>query len=174
MVDPGKPVDGIFLDFSKDFDTVPPRMLLDKVPITQLDEHIVECVSNWLTGQALRLAVNGVTPRWQLSPEGSAGLHWQPWLSNVFINDVNTGLDGIISKFTDDAKLGGTVTCLKGREALQRDLPNRDGQSPTVGSLTREGSDSAPGMGSPGLVYGQGKEGLQGSCREGPGGPGQG
>lgn len=115
------------------------------------------------------MAVTGVTP-----PVGSAGLHYQPRLLNIFINDLNTGLEGIISKFTDDTKLGEALTCLEGREALQRDLTNRDRQSPTVWSLTREVSDSAHGTGTPGLVYVLGKERLESSCMEGPGGPGQG
>lgn len=98
------------------------------------------------------MAVTGVTP-----PVGSAGLHYQPRLLNIFINDLNTGLEGIISKFTDDTKLGEALTCLEGREALQRDLTNRDGQSPTVRSLTREVSDSTPGMGHPWLGVWTGK-----------------
>ncbi|GAB0181631.1 mitochondrial enolase superfamily member 1 [Grus japonensis] len=55
LVDQGKPVDVIFLDFSKAFDTVSHSILLDKMSSIQLDKNIVRWVSNWLTGRAQRV-----------------------------------------------------------------------------------------------------------------------
>ncbi|KAJ7408787.1 hypothetical protein BTVI_58546 [Pitangus sulphuratus] len=62
LIDQGKPVDVIFLDFSKALNAVSPRILLDKLSSTQLDKHIMWWVSNWLTSRAQR--VNGVTSDW--------------------------------------------------------------------------------------------------------------
>ncbi|KAJ7405739.1 rna-directed dna polymerase from mobile element jockey-like [Willisornis vidua] len=45
----------------------------------------------------------------------------------MFINDLDTELEGILSKFADDTKLGGALDSLKGREALQGDLDKSEG-----------------------------------------------
>ncbi|KAJ7417034.1 RNA-directed DNA polymerase from mobile element jockey-like protein [Pitangus sulphuratus] len=48
LVYQGKPVDVMVSDFSKAFNTVSHRILLDKMPSTQLDKRIMWWVSNWL------------------------------------------------------------------------------------------------------------------------------
>ncbi|GAB0208453.1 mitochondrial enolase superfamily member 1 [Grus japonensis] len=60
LVDEGKAVDDIYLDFSKAFDTVSHSILLEKLVAHGLDRHTLCWVKNWLEGQGQRVVVNGV------------------------------------------------------------------------------------------------------------------
>ena len=41
---------------------------------------------------------------------------------NIFVGDMDSGMECTLSKFGGDTKVSGTVDVLEGRDAIQRDL----------------------------------------------------
>ncbi|GAB0179916.1 mitochondrial enolase superfamily member 1 [Grus japonensis] len=70
LVDEGKAVNVVYLDFSKAFDTISHSILLEKLAAHGLDRRMLCWVKNWLDGQAQRVVVNGVISSWQLVTSG--------------------------------------------------------------------------------------------------------
>ncbi|GAB0195155.1 mitochondrial enolase superfamily member 1 [Grus japonensis] len=64
LVDEGKAVDVVYLDFSKAFDTVSHSILLEKLAAHGLNRRTLCWVKNWLDGQAQRIVVKGVKSGW--------------------------------------------------------------------------------------------------------------
>ena len=105
LVDEGKAVNVVYLDFSKVFDIVSHNILSDKLATCGLDKHTPCWVKNWLAGWAQRVVVNGVKSRWQLLSSGVPQ-------GSVF---------GPVS--ADDIKLGRNIDVLEG---WKRDLDRLD------------------------------------------------
>ncbi|KAK4807865.1 hypothetical protein QYF61_007771 [Mycteria americana] len=64
LMDEGKVVDVVLLDFSKAFDPVPHSILLDLLSSCRINRFMVRCVKNWLKGRAQRVVVNGAISGW--------------------------------------------------------------------------------------------------------------
>ena len=60
LADEGEAMDVVYLDFSKDLDTISRSILLEKLAARGLDGYTLGWVKNWLDGWAQRVVVNGV------------------------------------------------------------------------------------------------------------------
>lgn len=110
--DLGNSIDIVYLDFSKAFDKVPHRRLIEKFRAHSIEGKLLSWIEDWLTGRKQRTVLNGETSEWETVDSGvPQGSVLGPLAFVVFIIDIDALalIITILNKFADDTKAGNVI-----------------------------------------------------------------
>ena len=119
----GDPVDALYLDFQKAFDSVPHQRLLSKLSACGVSGRVFKWVQSFLTGRQQQVIIRGSSSPWSPVTSGvPQGSVLGPTLFILFINDLPEVLSSSVKMFADDTKIFYPVAHEEGRVRLQDDL----------------------------------------------------
>ena len=124
ILEEGKEVDVVYLDFAKAFDKVDYGILLQKLKRIGIAGNLLSWVHSFLTNRFQKVCVDGAlserAPVHSGVPQGSS---LGPLLFLIHIHDINEDLlHSTAASFADDTRLIGCIEDNRDRQLLQDDL----------------------------------------------------
>ena len=122
-IDSDIPVDTVFLDFKKAFDSVPHKRLLYKLERLGVSVNVLKWISSFLSNRQQRVVINGQSSEWtDVSSGVPQGSVLGPRLFIMYVNDLPDEVQSFTKLFADDAKLYKDLQNLEDFEMIQDDL----------------------------------------------------
>ena len=123
MLELGHPIDIVYLDFKKAFDSVPHVRLLNKLQAYGVGGKLLAWISDFLQGRRQRVNVDGELSSWRQVESGiPQGSVLGPLCFLVYVNDIPREINSPMKMFADDTKIYGEVSTTDKVMTLQKDL----------------------------------------------------
>ena len=122
-LDHGIPIDMLYLDFQKAFDSVPHLRLIEKLHNLGIDGKLLNWIHSFITNRTQRVMIGDSSSNWvQVKSGVPQGSVLGPTLFLAFINDFPENINSTIRLFADDAKLYRPIKTENDKEILQNDI----------------------------------------------------
>ena len=123
ILDEGKPIDAVYLDFAKAFDTVPHERLLLKMEAYGVRGKVLGWTRDFLSERKQRVAIGADVSNWTKVHSGvPQGSVLGPTLFLCYVNDMPSVVKSSIKMFADDTKMSNPIINQTDQENLQTDL----------------------------------------------------